>query len=561
MTDSNPLSAEGPGAETTERLHKLLAAAGVASRRECEELITEGRVEVDGRVVTELGMRVDPRQQEIRLDGEKIKIGKRLYFAFYKPTGVLCTSEDPAGRSRVIDWIPTSTRIFTVGRLDQSSEGLILVTNDGELAQKLTHPKFGVEKTYDVIVAGHAQWESVKVLLDGVRLAEGWAKVKKLEIRKTMKDKTQLRIVLDEGKNREIRRLLARIGHKVLRLTRIAIGRLNIGVLQPGEHRELTQAEVRGLTNLASAEKTAERKPRRSAKAGEFRKSAGPGAGPGAGRAPRTRSSESRPVGPRASSGRPSSGRPSGERPASGRPERSTYGQKPRAAGTREAQDNGPERRPRKGRPEPQARPVRWGDRKTTGATRRPERVGDDESVPFLPQGAPRGGGRRPAGPGNFDRKPARPPRPGVGPDAGENPDDFMIIRRRKSPSPGGPPARGKRVPQFEPEMGDDSAASPPRRPAPRRAAGRSAGRPEGRSGDRPQGRDARRAGPDGNRPAGGRRERSPSAGRDAGERGPRAPREGSPSTMRQSSTGTSGNRRHKKLVGKVKIRRKRASD
>src|SRR6187402_1791420 len=137
-----------------ERLQKVLAAAGVGSRRQCEEFITSGRVEIDRQVVTKLGTCVDPVQQEIRVDGEAIKRPKRLYFAVNKPPGVVTTNFDPSGRPRVIDLVPTQERVFAVGRLDRASEGLILVTNDGELANRVTHPRYGVEKTYHVRVEG-----------------------------------------------------------------------------------------------------------------------------------------------------------------------------------------------------------------------------------------------------------------------------------------------------------------------------------------------------------------------------------------------------------------------
>lgn len=243
-----------------ERLQKVLAAAGIGSRRECETLIEEGRVEVDGQTVTELGVRVDPSQQDVRVDGERIRVGRREYFAFYKPTGVLCTSADPEGRLRVIDLIPSSNRVFTVGRLDRSSEGLIVVTSDGPLAQRLTHPSFGIEKTYEVLVVGHPDWDHLRSLLDGVRLAEGWAKAKHIEIRQKFKENTLIRIVLDEGRNREVRRLLARIGHKVLRLKRIAIGGLWLGNLQPGESRRLTAEEIALLEQAAPANRGSSKK-------------------------------------------------------------------------------------------------------------------------------------------------------------------------------------------------------------------------------------------------------------------------------------------------------------
>ena len=149
--------------------------AGLGSRRDCETLITEGRVEVDGKTVSELGTKVDSSLQKIAVDGERIKIAKKEYFLINKPTGVLSTNWDPSGRTRVIDLIPTGQRVFTVGRLDKSSEGLIIVTNDGAVAQRLTHPRYGVEKVYEVVVSGHPSREVLRQLTTGVRLSEGWA--------------------------------------------------------------------------------------------------------------------------------------------------------------------------------------------------------------------------------------------------------------------------------------------------------------------------------------------------------------------------------------------------
>src|SRR5262245_10393461 len=151
-----------------ERLQKVLAAAGVGSRRDCEDLIRQGRVEVDRQVVTELGTRVDPSRQEIRVDGESLRRTKRLYFAVNKPVGVVSTNRDPSGRTRVIDLVPTDERVFPVGRLDRSSEGLILVTNDGEFANRITHPRYGVEKTYLVRVAGAPDQRQLARLKKGV---------------------------------------------------------------------------------------------------------------------------------------------------------------------------------------------------------------------------------------------------------------------------------------------------------------------------------------------------------------------------------------------------------
>ena len=246
-----PKGAEGgrPG----ERLQKVLAAAGIGSRRQCEELIRTGRVEVDRRVVTELGVRVDPHRQEIRVDGQVVRQPPRLYFAVHKPEGVVCTHRDPAGRPRVIDLVPTpqGQRLFPVGRLDLHSEGLILLTNDGELANRLAHPRYGVEKTYRAVVAGSPSQEIIDRLLRGVHLAEGVARASRIVVKKRLTHSTILEITLREGKNREIRRIFARVGHKVLRLLRLSVGPVRLGKLRPGQWRKLTSQEVAALRMAA----------------------------------------------------------------------------------------------------------------------------------------------------------------------------------------------------------------------------------------------------------------------------------------------------------------------
>jgi len=237
-----------PGTNASgERLQKVLAAAGIGSRRECEELIREGRVEVDGQIASELGVRVDPSRNEIRVDGVPVRRPKRVYFAVNKPPGIVCTNRDPSGRLRVIDLVKSDERLFAVGRLDRSSEGLIIVTNDGELANRLMHPRYGVQKRYAVSVAGHPSPQQLSKLRKGVYLSEGLTRVAALRIKRRHKQSTDLEIVLDEGRNREIRRILARIGHKVLSLRRTAIGTLRLGDLPVGAHRPLTREEVRGL--------------------------------------------------------------------------------------------------------------------------------------------------------------------------------------------------------------------------------------------------------------------------------------------------------------------------
>lgn len=240
-------------AQLGERLQKVLASAGVASRREAEEYILEGRVEVDGQVVTELGTRVDPQHQTISVDGETLHKSKLLYFAVHKPAGVVSTARDPAGRPRVIDLLPPDVgRVFNVGRLDLESEGLILVTNDGELANQLTHPRHGVKKVYEVQVAGHPPPEVLAQLRKGVYLSEGFTHAVNVRPKSKRKNSTILEMVLDEGRNREVRRLFARVGHKVQRLTRIAVGPLRLGELPRGAVRRLTPEEVRKLRKLAT---------------------------------------------------------------------------------------------------------------------------------------------------------------------------------------------------------------------------------------------------------------------------------------------------------------------
>jgi 23S rRNA pseudouridine2605 synthase len=255
------------------RLQRALAAAGIASRRHCEEIIREGRVDVDGKTVTELGTKVDPTRQKITVDGQAIRIRRHVYFMLNKPPGVLSTSHDESGRIRAIDLIESKERIYTVGRLDRSSEGLILITNDGDLANQLTHPRFGVEKTYLVRVVGRPTPEHFDRLKSGVHLAEGFARVAQVRARKQLENCTDLEIVLREGRNREIRRVLASVGHKVVSLKRIAIGPVRLGELPTGAYRELTRSEVDALQEAASAGKSSGRRVRRPLHGGSRKRS------------------------------------------------------------------------------------------------------------------------------------------------------------------------------------------------------------------------------------------------------------------------------------------------
>jgi 23S rRNA pseudouridine2605 synthase len=235
-----------------ERLNKALAHAGVGSRRRCDELILAGRVSIDGHRVTNPGTRVDPETQQLAVDDTPVRQERKVYWALHKPRGVICTNYDPAGRERAIDLVPhIDQRVYTVGRLDEDSEGLLLLTNDGELAVKLMHPRFGVHKTYLVQVAGAPTKEDISKLLTGVFLAEGKVRAQHVKRMKSQGKSTWLRITLAEGKNREIRRMLAKLGHKVLRIRRIAIGSVQLDRLPKGKSRKLSLKEIETLKRLA----------------------------------------------------------------------------------------------------------------------------------------------------------------------------------------------------------------------------------------------------------------------------------------------------------------------
>jgi 23S rRNA pseudouridine2605 synthase len=234
-------------ADTPQRLQRFLASAGFGSRRQCEELIEAGRVDVDGQIITKLGSTVDSSTQKVRVDGVLLKKQKSVYYAVNKPVGVVTTNRDPQGRPRVVDLVPPDERVFPVGRLDRSSEGLILLTNDGELAQRLTHPKFGVRKVYRVTVAGKVETETMRQMRKGIYISDGFVQVEGAKLLKSRSRSTEMEIVLREGKNREIRRILARLGHKVQSLRRIAVGPLRLGEVPPGAYRVVTSQEVEKL--------------------------------------------------------------------------------------------------------------------------------------------------------------------------------------------------------------------------------------------------------------------------------------------------------------------------
>jgi 23S rRNA pseudouridine2605 synthase len=256
------------------RLQKFLASAGLGSRRHCEEYIREGRVSVDGEPASDLGVKVDPRKQIIKVDGERIKPQKKRYYLLNKPPGYVCTNSDPMGRPRAIDLVPQDeTRLFTVGRLDESSRGLILVTNDGELAHRMAHPRFSIPRHYQVQVAGKPGPEVFKQLREGIRFAEGKFSVSRVNTVRTQGKSTILEIELHQGRNRELRRMLARVGHKVMSLERVTFGPLKLGRLGLGKYRPLRDEELDELRELSGKSKPGKSRVRRKS---TVKKTAGP---------------------------------------------------------------------------------------------------------------------------------------------------------------------------------------------------------------------------------------------------------------------------------------------
>lgn len=252
-TSSDSALAESvpPEVQTEFRLQKFLASAGLGSRRQCEELIRTGRITVDGLPVDNPGINVRPLEQVVEYDGERLKPERLKYFVLNKPKGVLCTNHDPAGRTRVIDLFQKErTRLFPVGRLDEDSEGLLIVTNDGDLANQLAHPRYRIYRTYHVQVVGFPTNEKLQQLKDGLFFRDG--KFQVINVRRVKKQGKScfLEVVLGQGHNREVRRLFARIGHKVISLERTAFGPIKLRKLKPGEYRPLTKRELEELRDI-----------------------------------------------------------------------------------------------------------------------------------------------------------------------------------------------------------------------------------------------------------------------------------------------------------------------
>jgi 23S rRNA pseudouridine2605 synthase len=231
-----------------ERLQKILAQAGLGSRRTCEDLIAEGRVRVNGYVAT-LGTRADPETDAIEVDGALIGVRQGLvHYLLNKPAGVVTTASDPQGRRTVVDLVPAEPRVFPVGRLDADTEGLLVLTNDGDLAHRLTHPSFGVDKEYLADVEGRPARGAVRRLREGVELDDGPTAPAKV----SLVGEHTLRITIHEGRNRQVRRMCEAVGHPVRRLVRVRIGPVSDRRLAPGAWRPLTQDEVRALERAAA---------------------------------------------------------------------------------------------------------------------------------------------------------------------------------------------------------------------------------------------------------------------------------------------------------------------
>lgn len=242
-------SGRSAGFDRGERLQKVLARTGLGSRRACEELIAAGRVTVNGEVA-ELGRRVDVDHDRIEVDGVPVSVQPGLvYYLLNKPRGVVSTADDPQGRQTVVSLVPAEPRVHPVGRLDADTEGLLILTNDGELTYRLTHPRFGVEKEYLAQVLGTPSRQALRRLREGVELDDGPT----APARVALVAPNLLRITIHEGRNRQVRRMCDAIGHPVERLVRSRIGPITDRKLRPGTWRELTPAEVRALERAASA--------------------------------------------------------------------------------------------------------------------------------------------------------------------------------------------------------------------------------------------------------------------------------------------------------------------
>lgn len=274
------------------RLQKVIAAAGITSRRKAEELIQSGRVRVNGKVVRELGTKVDPAVDVIEVDGEVIRVPQMYhYIVLHKPRGVISTTSDPLKRTTVLDLVESAVRLFPVGRLDADSEGLVLLTNDGELTERLSHPRYGHTKKYIALVIGVPDTKALRALERGIVLEEGRTQPAKVvvlgrhlpqEIRdaqvpglrkESPRGFSWVRISIKEGKKHQVRRMLKAVGHPVIRLIRVGLGPLRLGTLAPGEARPLTPKEQRRLLESVGLARKAQEQSRALKKAQDLKSS------------------------------------------------------------------------------------------------------------------------------------------------------------------------------------------------------------------------------------------------------------------------------------------------
>jgi pseudouridine synthase len=229
------------------RLQKAISTAGLMSRRAAEELIAAGRVTIDGRVAV-LGDRVDPARQRVEIDGIPIPVAPDLVtYLLYKPSGVVSTAHDPQHRPVVVDLVPSQPRVVPVGRLDTATEGLLLLSNDGELILRVTHPRYGMTKTYVATVAGRPSERTMRLLTRGVELEDGPARARRVRLLQSIGEESLVELVMTEGRHHEVRRLLAHVGHPVRRLVRTAIGPLSDRTLKKGQWRRLDAQEIARL--------------------------------------------------------------------------------------------------------------------------------------------------------------------------------------------------------------------------------------------------------------------------------------------------------------------------
>lgn len=308
------------------RLQKFLSDAGVASRRQAEELILAGQVLVNDHIVDTLPAFIDPEHDRVIANGVPVRAQRHEYFILHKPKGVVCTNHDPAGRIRAVDLLPDlPVRLFPVGRLDVETTGLLLMTNDGELTEQLTHPRFGIPKTYRAEVRGQVPADLPAQMKKGIYLAEGKAQASEVAIVHASRDRSVLTVTLREGRNRQVRRMLARLGFPVKTLKRLQIGPLSLRALPLGAARRLSDAELKALRKEVEAHfpaTAAARRPRRTAGTGGPRRRRPDDASPRPTRPTRERAATAKPARTKTTTRRKPAAAPTTERKPPAKPSR-----------------------------------------------------------------------------------------------------------------------------------------------------------------------------------------------------------------------------------------------